>query len=359
MPILDVMPVSTWRDLRTVMVRAKTPSDEDIAEKLMPSRRAKSVQSFMHLRGAVEFLFKNVEFPHKRVVFPKFICESVVRAAERAGMQVTLCDIDMETGAISVTALAQIPLEKFGAVFVVHPFGIPAEMEKISSLCKQNDVFLIEDCAHVFDQIVDGKSVGSFGDFVLYHFAKKLPNVHGGLLISYKFKLPDAEIEKGHTSLGELFTLFLRTKLLRQPLNLIRSLMNLPGDQDAAHDKHFAKPLAASDGSKRLFMKKFKQFRGEKHLRGEVYKAYLEYLPGNFKALARSVPGDLFHFPVLVPMDKKRDEIMKKLRVFNIYADRVWYSVDHDFARRLLLLPVTARMREKDVKLICNLLKNV
>ncbi|MBU0981549.1 DegT/DnrJ/EryC1/StrS family aminotransferase [Patescibacteria group bacterium] len=356
MPILDVMPVSTWRDVRTVMVRSTTPSDLDIAEKLVHGRKVKSVQSFLHLRGAVEFLFKNLEMPSKRVVFPRFICSSVVRAAERAGMRVTLCDLERD-GTISVEALKRIPLEKFGAVFVVHPFGVPARMKEISELCRKKNVFLIEDCAHVFGVEINGRRAGTWGDFALFHFGKKMTNVHGGLLVSYKTNL-EANLKPARVSFGELVSLGLRMNLLRGIVNLIRSATPLPRDSEDEGGREF-KALAASDGSRRLFVRKYKEFLRGKEVRDAVFKAYLENLPEGFWAIQQEMPEDYFHFPVLVAKDKNRNDILKKLRVFGIFGDRIWYNADCSFAKRILILPVNESMREKDVKMICKLLSNV
>lgn len=357
MPILDVMPVSTWRDVRSVLVSARTPDDDEIAEMLLHGRNFKSAQSFTHLRGAVEFLFNKGSFPNKRVVFPRYICGSVVRAAERAGMRVTFCDIDKKTGALSAEALAQIPLEKFGAVFVVHPFGVPSDIAKIAEICRKKKVFLVEDCAHVWDLILDGKPVGHFGDFVLFHFAKKVANVHGSLLISFKTKLPYANLKKARVSFSELFSLIIKMRLFRRPLNLLRSITKVPIDHDAQQDKVFSKQVAASSASKRLFLKKLKVFRKNKSKRSEILKVYLEHVPKNYKCLLKSLPGDSFHFPILTPKDKNRNEILKKMRVYGIFADRPWYTADIDFASRLILLPVNADMTTKDAFMICKLLE--
>lgn len=347
--------MATWRDLRSALVTSKTPGDEELAE-LLVKEGWKSAHSFRHLRAAVEYLFTEVELPRKRVIFPRFICGSVVRAAERAGCRVTFCDVD-ETGAIDVDKLAEFPLEKFGAVFVVHPFGIPAKMKMIRRLCDEHDIFLIEDCAHVFDRIVDNKAVGTWGDFVLFHFAKKMANVHGGLLLSYRFKLKGVEASS-RMSLGEFWSLFLKWDLLRWPLNVLRSVSPLPKDHDAAHDEDFARVVPASASAKRLFKKQLARFRAGKHLRGVLYKVYLDHLPEGFEALDKTVPGDIFQFPVRVK-EKDRDRVMKKLRTWGVMADRVWYNADCEIAQSVLLLPLNESMREKDVQFICKLLANV
>jgi hypothetical protein len=337
MPILDVMPVSEWRDIRTLIVNTPAPSDEKLAEELVDLEFA-SASSFTQLRGAIKFLLENLKSKKKLVAFPKYICKSVLDAAKRAGYEIYFYD--------SVFEMKKADFSKIAAVFVVHNFGLNPLDSELADFIKKNAV-LIEDFAHTFEP----EEIS--GDYALFHFAKKVPNVHGGLLISFKKKLP--EIKKSSVSFKEFFLFILKCRLLRWPLNIIRSTRTLPEESDG----DFRDVRGASDASKRIFLKQLKKFRGESDHYWNLRDTYYKNLPIGYRPFAADNQKDLFHFPVLVDKEKDRDDILKKMRVYGIFGDRIWYNSDTEIAKRILVLPVTRYMREKDVKMICNLLKNV
>jgi len=83
------------------------------------------------------------------------------------------------------------------AVIVQHTFGLVAEIEKISQLCKKHHLYLIEDCAHALGATYDNKLVGTFGDAAMFSFGrdKVISAISGGLVIINNPQLT-AKIEK-------------------------------------------------------------------------------------------------------------------------------------------------------------------
>lgn len=70
---------------------------------------------------------------------------------------------------------------KFKAVVIIHYFGfVRNDLVKIKSLCKENDVVLIEDCAHSFHSSYLGKDVGTWGDLSLFSIHKIIATPNGG-----------------------------------------------------------------------------------------------------------------------------------------------------------------------------------
>ena len=72
------------------------------------------------------------------------------------------------------------------AVIVVHLYGIPANLDKILSLCKKYNVPLIEDAAESLGSTYKGKHTGSFGKFGILSFNgnKIITTSGGGMVIS-------------------------------------------------------------------------------------------------------------------------------------------------------------------------------
>ena len=68
----------------------------------------------------------------------------------------------------------------------VHLYGNPAEMNKIMSFAKNNNLKVIEDAAPAIGATYDNKKVGSFGDFGCFSFqgAKLLVTGEGGMVVT-------------------------------------------------------------------------------------------------------------------------------------------------------------------------------
>ena len=72
------------------------------------------------------------------------------------------------------------------ALILTHLYGMSADIEKITQLCKEYDVYLIEDAAESLGATFKGRHTGTFGDFGIYSFNgnKILTTSGGGMLVS-------------------------------------------------------------------------------------------------------------------------------------------------------------------------------
>lgn len=78
---------------------------------------------------------------------------------------------------------AKIITGNFKALLVIHYFGfVQNDIEEISALCKDNKVFLIEDCAHSFHSSYKGRNIGEWGDLAFFSIHKIIPTQDGGYL---------------------------------------------------------------------------------------------------------------------------------------------------------------------------------
>ena len=99
--------------------------------------------------------------------------------------------IDSDTASWNLSpALLEVYLQtaskKPKALIITHLYGMSADIEKIAQICKEHDVYLIEDAAESLGATFDGKHTGTFGDFGIYSFNgnKILTTSGGGMLIS-------------------------------------------------------------------------------------------------------------------------------------------------------------------------------
>ncbi len=88
----------------------------------------------------------------------------------------------------------------FNVLLVVHYFGFCRnDLPKLKQICEDNNIILVEDCAHAYHLGQKKEGLGVDGDFSFYSVHKYLPVQSGGILknISAKLKtLPVPEQDK-------------------------------------------------------------------------------------------------------------------------------------------------------------------
>jgi dTDP-4-amino-4,6-dideoxygalactose transaminase len=109
-------------------------------------------------------------------------------AALHAGARVEFVDCNREDLCMSFTDFeAKAERHRPRAAMLVHIGGhIAFDAEKIAAYCAENDIFLVEDCAHAHGASWDGRRPGSFGDAGVYslYATKTISTGEGGVLVS-------------------------------------------------------------------------------------------------------------------------------------------------------------------------------
>jgi dTDP-4-amino-4,6-dideoxygalactose transaminase len=114
-------------------------------------------------------------------------------AAVRAGARVEFVDCNRDDLCMSLADFqAKAERHRPRAAFLVHIGGhLAFESEAIADYCRQNGIFLIEDCAHAHGASWRGRKPGSYGDvgvFSLYA-TKTVSTGEGGVLVSRRPEL--------------------------------------------------------------------------------------------------------------------------------------------------------------------------
>lgn len=79
-------------------------------------------------------------------------------------------DVDLETHNVDVDLLEAAITDKTRAVMIAHSLGNPFDVARVARLCKQHNLYLIEDCCDAFGATVGGQHVGTFGDVATLSF---------------------------------------------------------------------------------------------------------------------------------------------------------------------------------------------
>jgi len=120
------------------------------------------------------------------VITTPFTFCSTVNVILHAGAKPVLVDIDPKTYCINPKLIEQAITEKTKAVIPVHYGGQPCDMDAILKICKEHNLFCLEDAAHAVNAEYKGKKIGSFGDAAAFSFyaTKNLTTSEGGMLVT-------------------------------------------------------------------------------------------------------------------------------------------------------------------------------
>lgn len=124
------------------------------------------------------------------VLLQAFTCNAAVNPILWSGLKPVYVDCNEETLNIDIEdlkrTLQKIQGKKPKVLMVQHTFGLPAEMDEILNICQENNLILIEDCAHSLGATYKGKKIGTFGQAVFFSFGrdKIISSVYGGMAIT-------------------------------------------------------------------------------------------------------------------------------------------------------------------------------
>lgn len=128
----------------------------------------------------------------KEVIVPANTFWADARAVQMAGGTPVFADCNKDDLCISLDSIKEKVTKNTKAVIVVHIGGhIAFQIEEIVAFCKENDIMLVEDCAHVHGGWWNGKTGGHYGIAGAYSFyaTKTMPLGDGGMVVSKDMQL--------------------------------------------------------------------------------------------------------------------------------------------------------------------------
>lgn len=115
------------------------------------------------------------------IILPSYIPAKLYRTALAAGFDVKFYEI-FDKCTFDLAEVEHLIDDKTRAVFHVHYFGFPNQIQEMSELTKKRDVHLIEDCALTIGSTHRGKKLGNYGDFAIFSMRKMFLYSEGGFL---------------------------------------------------------------------------------------------------------------------------------------------------------------------------------
>jgi dTDP-4-amino-4,6-dideoxygalactose transaminase len=121
------------------------------------------------------------------VITTPFTFFATAEAISRIGANPVFVDIDYSTFNINPEKIHEKITGKTKAIIVVHLFGLPAEMDEVMRISKEEELFIIEDACQAIGAVYKDKKVGSIGDTGVFSFfpSKNLGGAgDGGMVVT-------------------------------------------------------------------------------------------------------------------------------------------------------------------------------
>jgi len=120
------------------------------------------------------------------IITPAVTWATTVYPISNVGCTPVLVDVDLHSFNIIPEQIEKAIGPKTKAIVPVHLLGRPSEIDQISKIAEDNDLFLIEDSCESTGAEFQGKKVGSFGDMGTFSFfiSHHISTIEGGIIVT-------------------------------------------------------------------------------------------------------------------------------------------------------------------------------
>ena len=108
--------------------------------------------------------------PSDEVITTPFTFIATAEVIAILGAKPVFCDIDPKTFNINPGKITRVISDRTKAILPVHLYGQAADMDKIMSIAKENNLKVVEDMAQAIGATYKNKKVGTFGDTACISF---------------------------------------------------------------------------------------------------------------------------------------------------------------------------------------------
>lgn len=108
--------------------------------------------------------------PGDEVILPSFTFVSTANAIVRLGARPVFVDIRPDTLNIDDSKIEDAITDRTKAIFPVHYAGVGCEMERIMTIARKYDLWVVEDAAQGVNSFYNGRALGSIGHLGCYSF---------------------------------------------------------------------------------------------------------------------------------------------------------------------------------------------
>ena len=157
----------------------------------------KHALTFPNATSALMLIFRAMELTGE-IILPSFTFSSTGHALIWNGLTPVFADIDPKTFNIDPQDVINKITDKTTAIYAVHIFGNPCDVESLQTIADEYGLKLIYDSAHALGSKRNGINIGNFGDAEAFSLSgtKVLTSAEGGI-VSVKDKLLNDKLALG------------------------------------------------------------------------------------------------------------------------------------------------------------------
>ncbi len=200
-----------WKWKKPAFAKASARQGENTVEKLEDKFKkyigVKYAFSFNSGRSALYAILKALNLPKDtEVLLQAFTCNAAVNPILWLGLNPIYVDCGYDFN-INIEDLKSKITEETKVLIIQHTFGLPANIDEVLAIVRQNEMILIEDCAHALGAEYKNQKVGTFGKAGFFSFSrdKVISSVYGGMVVTNDDqigrKLEELQKEFGYPSL--------------------------------------------------------------------------------------------------------------------------------------------------------------
>lgn len=143
---------------------------------------------------ALAGLKESGKLKNNKIIVPGLSWLTDVSSPIQLGMDVILCDCNLDDLSVDINHLKQlIEEENPSSLILVSVLGLVPNMLEIVSICKDNNIVLIEDVCESMGSKFEDKYLGTFGDVSVFslYYGHHLSTIEGGLICTNDTELND------------------------------------------------------------------------------------------------------------------------------------------------------------------------
>ena len=315
--------------------------------------------------SALDIAIQSLELPKgTEVITTPFTFAATSNALLYNGLVPVYADISRDTRNIDSKDIRKKITDKTGALLFVDYAGHPCDIAGIREICREYDLFMIEDACHALGAAYQGKKIGSLADMTIFSFhpVKLITTGEGGMVTT------------NDSSRADTLRLLRSHGIDKTAHRLSETGALWPYDMVTLGRNYRMTDIQAALGVSQA--KKIDVFVQKRTKLSQLYHELLQDIPQIELPVTLENVTHAWHLYTILLKGIKRDAVFSYLKSHNIgvnlhyiptyhlsYYQKYYpqnfslFPVTEDVFKHILTLPLFPVLREDDIHLIVETLK--
>lgn len=147
------------------------PTTERFEQRLAEYFGCKHVIALGHGTDALHLALDALELaPGDEVIVPSLTFAATIQAILMCGASPVFCEVEPDTLNLDVRDAEKRITPRTRVILPVHFAGLPCDMNRLFEMAKARHIRIVEDAAHAFGSLYQGRPVGTLGDLTCFSF---------------------------------------------------------------------------------------------------------------------------------------------------------------------------------------------